>query len=85
MKIQPTTSTKNKWPWQPTLPPHVVPTVLYTSLILLLWVYGMYLCFSKELKNTNIKILLMIIIIPEMSITIINFPFFIIIVDVLFF
>ena len=51
--------------------------VLYTSMILLLWVCGLYLCCLGNEKDDNIKIVLMSIIIPIMCITIITFPFII--------
>ena len=45
-------------------------------MIILLWVCGMYLCCSVE-QDENIKIIIMSIIIPIMSITVITFPFII--------
>ena len=51
--------------------------VLYTSMILLLWVCRMYLCCSVERKDDIINTLTMNIIITVMSITIITFPFII--------
>ena len=50
--------------------------VLYSSMIILLWVCGMYLCCSVG-QEEYIKSIMMSIIIPIMSITLITFPFII--------
>ena len=51
--------------------------ILYSSMILLLWVCGLYLCCSADQEDNNLKIHLMSISIPLMIITIITFPFII--------
>ena len=49
--------------------------ILYSSMILLLWLCGLYLCCSVDQEDNRLKTLLMSIIIPLMIITILTFPF----------
>ena len=49
--------------------PHLLVKILYSSMFLLLWVCGLYLCCSADQEDNNLKIHLMIISIPLMIIT----------------